>query len=455
MALDTKNKRLAVISFCQPQNVTVPDPDNELDAQDRAHLLHLARNIQAEVLNKAKRLAFMQFCQLPIITFPDPDGSFDVNDRRHILSSTRFEGVIISMASQNVSLSSAAPTLSWLNHEIFIPTGSLSASSAAPTLTPNWVANNWFNPFWVLPLADFSSRQGDWWGPPDEVSDIEIPTAQLALASEAPALVLESALEIVVPTAALAASMQAPSMLWGVHAVANVPSVELAFSSEPLQLYYEFQNEVIVPSADVALDTAALTLTHYPDHRFTPPAALAVFSSSAPAVVTRQNEISIPSADLTLTGSGIVVEGPGIFDELTVPRPAASTGGRYGRPFVVPPKKKKVKPLPEGPGIAAVRVGDNVLVSKSPNVLVFSPPVTLTDTLRMIKRMDSELTQTRNNLTAEIKSFREAFEAREERRAQAEKQAEIDALEAKKAELEQQIAENQELMTGLLLLMVE
>ena len=455
MALDTENKRVALLSYCQPQNPSLPEPDNELDAQDRAQLLQLARNLQEEVLNKAKRLAFLQFGQAPILTFPDPDGSFDVNDRRHILSSTRFEGVIISVPSTNLTFTSEAPTLSWVNHEIFVPSGDLTASSQAPTPTPDWVANDWFNPFWVLPLADFSSRQGAWWGPSDVATTVEIPSGDVSLTSEAPSLVLEVGFEIFIPSADLVLDSPSPGLLIGVHQVVTPASGDVVLSSQPPVLYVESADEIVLPSSDLTITSEAPAVQYYPDHRFEPITRALTLSTEAPTVTTRNSLLEIPSADLTLSSDAPIA--PIIIGAPATPagQEGVSTGGRYGRPFVVPPKKKKQKPLPEGPGIAAVRLGDNVLVSRAPNVRVFSPPVTLTDTLRMIKKMDRDLTETKKALTAEILSFREAVEAREERKAKEAKEAEIKKLEAKKAELEQQIAENQELMTGLLLLMVE
>ncbi len=455
MALDTKDKRLALISYVQAQNPSLPDPDGQLGAQDRAQLLQLARNIQEEVLTKAKRLAFLQFGQLPILTYPDPDGIFDVNDRRHILSSTRFEGVIIAPQSTNLTLTTAAPTLSRLTREIFIPTGQLSVSSQAPTLTPDWVANDWFNPFWVLPLADFSSRQGAWWGPADVAEEIAIPSGDAAFSSQAPSLLLQTGSEIVIPSGDLALSTPSPGLFLGIRTRITPSNGIMSISSEAPVLYLESADEIVIPSADLATTAEALTVEYFPDHRFSPPSRNLTLSTETPTVVSRQSIITIPSADLSIDPQLFIAYSPGPGVGISPIFPGAGTGGNYGRPYVVPPKKKKQKPLPEGPGIAAVRLGDNVLVSRAPNVRVFSPPVTLTDTLSMIKRMDSELSRTKSSLTAEIKSFREAFEAREERKAQEEKEAEIRQLETKKSELEQQIAENQEMLTSLLLLMVE
>ena len=454
MALDSKDKRAAVIQLAQPQNPVLPDPDGILSLQDRAQLLFIPRNVQEETLTFDKRLALLQVGMVPVMTLPDPDGDLDSSDRRHLLGMSRFEGNILSIPSTNLAFSSEAPTLGFLNTKISIPTGSLTLSSDAPTVTPDWVANNWWNPFWVLPLADFSSRQGAWWGPSDINDSVEIPTGSVTLTTFAPAVSTAVSPNIVVPSADLELAGASPSVNIGKNTIVLITEGVISVSTEAPSVYYEEVDQVIIPAGDLVVSSVAPALSYIPRYNIASPSADLALSTAAPTLTTRVAELVIPSANLTLTGSDLIAfaggAGVGIQPEVT----EGSTGGRYGRPMVSLPKKKK-RPLPDGDGIAAVHVGDNVLVSRAPELKVTRLPEGMADTLRMLRRMDKEIAETKKGFTAEIKSFREAFEAREAQKEREAREAKVQALERKKRELEQQLAENQELVASLLLLMVE
>ncbi len=92
MAIDTKAKRMNMLAVASPFAWSYHfEVDGAVDADDRAHLLHLYGGNAfdaptSQINSKGKRFCMLAFASpLAWQLHPDPDGGFDAGDRAHLL----------------------------------------------------------------------------------------------------------------------------------------------------------------------------------------------------------------------------------------------------------------------------------------------------------------------------------------------------------------------------------
>ena len=255
----------------------------------------------------------------------------------------------------------------------------------------------------------------------------------------------------------------------------EVPSADLTSTTSVPNV--ATSGEVIVPEAQLFLSASTVSLSHE-THTISIPSVDLAFSPSVPDfAVLSPVTIEIPKAELTFSTSVIwyQVEDPGVVGELNAPsaqltittsapmvssqQPATPTvGGSYrrqGRPFTVFPTPRR-KPKPKTPRGNVVPLDRNrFLFSAPPSIAVEPNPATLDHVVKSVNKVDVRLDDAAEKITAEIRSFAEAVAKREDMKAQ-EREAMMRDLEAKILQkLEAQRATDQELMTAMLLMMVE
>ncbi len=325
--------------------------------------------------------------------------------------------------------------------DIVAPSGDLVLSSSAPLVTKR--SDH------IIPTGDLvlSSQP-----PVVEVSaadEVVVPSADLTLSSSAPAVTKRS--DHIIPTGNLTLSSEAPIVSTATGTQIAVPSVQLVLSSEAPSFAYHA--DILVPTGQIVLSSAAPAVTKRSDHII--PTGDLVLTSDAPDVVLLSpGEVMPGSGQLTLSSSAPTVT-------VTQPTPSRSAGGRYGgrivgRPYAPRPERRREKPKPKQPdGKVIAFPGDRFLVSAPPKVEVKPTEVTLRHVANVISKANVELGDTKDKISAEIRSFAEAYIKNEEKKA-ARKQEFMVNLEQKiLVQTEQQSAVDQDMMTALLFLMLE
>ena len=271
-------------------------------------------------------------------------------------------------------------------------------------------------------------------------ADIAPGSDALTLTTEAPVSTRQERLEPA--TVDLSLSTQAADVAYGAKALPD--SADLTLSTEATELTAEYL--IQPPTVELVLDSGAPIVSVAGVGEIIPVNGDLVLITTTPPTLTKER-IAVPTGQLTLS-----LEAPALSIEVKAPQPRRSPGGFYGgRVVTIPPEKKKKRPLPEGPGIAAMRVGDKIAVSRAPNVLSFSRPVTRAEQIQAVKQIQGQLGELRQQMVANLQRLDESQEMFVAERRQEKEKRIREALET----LMTQRQIDDQLMAMLMIILIE